>query len=108
VDRNRCRRIDSNIPREPLLEHLVQALEHYICFLGQISSAATAQLTLFGAMPNSPAAWLDALVDQVNHRYGSNTLRYGSMGFQQQWRMRQNRKSRVFTTRWEELLLARP
>jgi len=52
-------------------------------------------------------AHLDALVDQVNRKYGSNTLRYGAMGFHQQWRMRQERKSRGFTTRWEELLVVR-
>jgi len=46
-------------------------------------------------------------VDQLNRKYGTNTVRYGSMGFQQQWRMRQERKSRGFTTRWEELLVAR-
>ena len=54
----------------------------------------------------TPAARLDALVDQVNRRYGSNAVRYGSMGFDRKWRMRQERKSRAFTTRWEELLVA--
>jgi len=76
-------------------------------YLTELSSEATAQLTLLGAKPNSPVARLDALVDKVNRRYGTNTVRYGSMGFQQQWRMRQNRKSQAFTTRWEKLLVAR-
>ena len=54
-----------------------------------------------------PAARLDTLVDQLNRKYGTNTVRYGSMGFEQKWRMRQERKPRGFTTRWEELLVAR-
>ena len=76
-------------------------------FLTELSAEGTAQLTLFGAKPHSAAARLDSLVDQLNGKYGTNTVRYGSMGFQQQWRMRQERKSRGFTTRWEELLVVR-
>lgn len=75
-------------------------------FLTELSAKGSAQLTLFGAKPHSGAARLDSIVDQLNRKYGSNTVRYGSMGFQQQWRMRQERKSRGFTTRWEELLVA--
>ena len=72
-------------------------------FLTELCSETTAQLSLFGAKPNSQ---LDSIVDQINRRYGTNTVRYGSMGFDRQWRMRQERKSRGFTTRWEELLVA--
>ena len=76
-------------------------------FLTELSAEGTAQLSLFGTKPQGGAARLDTLVDQLNRKYGTNTVRYGSMGFQQQWRMRQDRKSRSFTTRWEELLVAR-
>ena len=68
-------------------------------FLTELCSEATAQLTLFGAKPHSAATRLDTLVDQLNRRYGTNTVRYGSMGFDRKWRMRQERKSREFTTR---------
>ena len=76
-------------------------------FLTELSAEASAQLTLFGANPSSPANRLDSLVDSINRQYGTNTVRYGSMGFGQQWRMRQERKSRGFTTRWGELLVAK-
>jgi DNA polymerase V len=76
-------------------------------FLTELSTEGTAQLSLFGTKPGSATAQLDSLVDQINRRYGTNTVRYGSMGFQQQWRMRQERKSRGFTTRWGELLVAK-
>lgn len=75
-------------------------------FLTELCSETTAQLTLFGAKSNSAASRLDTLVDQLNHKYGSNTVRYGSMGFQQQWRIKQERKSPAFTTRWKELPVA--
>ena len=73
-------------------------------FLTELCSEATAQLSLFGAKPH---AQLDSLVDKINRKHGTNTVRYGSMGFDRKWRMRQERKSRGFTTRWEELLVAR-
>ena len=76
-------------------------------FLTELCSEATAQLTLFTPKTDNASTRLDTLVDQLNHRYGTNTVRYGSMGFDRKWRMRQERKSRGFTTRWGELLLAR-
>ena len=76
-------------------------------FLTELSTEGTAQLPLFGTKSGSATTRLDSLVDQLNRRYGTNTVRYGSMGFQQQWRMRQERKSRGFTTRWGELLVAK-
>ncbi len=76
-------------------------------FLTELCPEATAQLTLFEAKPDNAAARLDTIVDQLNRKYGTNTVRYGAMGFGQQWKMRQNRKSRGFTTRWEELLVAK-
>ncbi len=77
-------------------------------FLTELSQEGNAQLQLFDTPAASPASRrLDALVDQINRRYGSNTVRYGTMGFQQKWQMRQARKSPSFTTRWDELLVAR-
>jgi len=75
--------------------------------LTELSSEAESQLTLFAPKTDNASTRLDTLVDQLNRRYGSNTVRYGSMGFDRKWRMRQERKSRGFTTRWEELLVAR-
>jgi len=76
-------------------------------FLTELCSEASAQLTLFAPRTDNVGTRLDSLVDQLNRRYGTNTLRYGAMGFAGEWRMKQKRKSRCFTTRWEELLVAR-
>ena len=49
---------------------------------------------------------LDSVVDQLNRKLGSNAIRYGSMGTQQKWAMRQEKRSQSFTTRWAELPVA--
>lgn len=72
-------------------------------YLTELCSESAVQLTLFGAQPHGPAAQLDALVDQINRKFGTDTVRYGSMGFRQPWPARQEHKSRGFTTRWDEL-----
>lgn len=46
-------------------------------------------------------------VDALNARFGKNTLFYGAMGTDPQWKMRSDRRSRHYTTSWEELALAR-
>ncbi len=50
---------------------------------------------------------LDSLVDSLNRKLGRNAVRYGSMGVKDNWAMRQERRSRRFTTRWDELPVAR-
>jgi len=46
---------------------------------------------------------LDAVVDELNRRLGRNAIRYGSMGTDPKWTMRQENRSKKFTTRWDEL-----
>ncbi len=77
-------------------------------FLTELSMESQAQLQLFETPQTNPARRrMDDLVDQLNRQYGANTVRYGTMGFQQKWQMKQTRKSPSFTTRWHELLTVR-
>jgi DNA polymerase V len=46
-------------------------------------------------------------VDGLNRKLGRNAIRYGSMGVKSRWAMRQERRSRKFTTRWDELPVAK-
>ena len=46
---------------------------------------------------------LMAVVDQLNHQFGRDTLSFGIVGQQQQWRMKSDRRSPRFTTAWDEL-----
>jgi len=50
---------------------------------------------------------LDQIVDGLNRKLGRNAIRYGSMGVKSRWAMRQERRSRKFTTRWDELPVAK-
>lgn len=46
---------------------------------------------------------IDAVVDQLNRKLGRNAIRYASMGLDPKWTMRQENRSRKFTTRWDQL-----
>jgi DNA polymerase V len=50
---------------------------------------------------------LMAALDQINDRWGRDTLRYGSSGLERGWSMKQTRKSPAYTTRWTELPVVR-
>jgi len=42
-------------------------------------------------------------VDTINQRWGKGTLTFAASGFSRAWRMRQARKSPLFTTSWADL-----
>jgi DNA polymerase V len=50
---------------------------------------------------------LSQIIDQLNHRYGAETLSFGLVGHQQPWRIRCNQRSPRFTTHWDELPLGK-
>jgi DNA polymerase V len=50
---------------------------------------------------------LIAVVDQINRKYGAETLTFGIVGKKQSWRMRAEKRSPRFTTKWDELPLAK-
>jgi DNA polymerase V len=43
-------------------------------------------------------------LDELNRRMGRDTVRVAVQGFGRDWHLRQERKSRCYTTRWQELL----
>jgi DNA polymerase V len=46
-------------------------------------------------------------LDEVNGKYGKETLRPASNGIEQPWRMKQQYLSKKYTTRWDELMRVR-
>ena len=79
-------------------------------FVTELVPEGCVQLSLFdepAAEKTSPRKALEADIDRLNRRYGTNMVRYGAMGIRQAWGMRQNRKSQGFTTRWGELPVAK-
>lgn len=43
-------------------------------------------------------------LDKINLRYGSHTLKLAAQGFQKKWKLRQERLSPAYTTRWDHLI----
>jgi DNA polymerase V len=46
---------------------------------------------------------IDGVVDGLNRKLGRNAIRYAAMGTNPKWTMRQEKRSKKFTTRWDEL-----
>ncbi|MDN3507554.1 MAG: DUF4113 domain-containing protein, partial [Simkaniaceae bacterium] len=69
-------------------------------------SKGSEQQDLFAKeLPDSPA--LTSLVDQVNKKYGNNTLFYAAEGIERGWRPKGEHLSPRYTTQWSEIPNAR-
>ena len=60
------------------------------------------QLHIFKSPDPSSIALMKA-VDEINKRWGRNTIKPGGVGFAREWHYRQLKKSPAYTTRWSEL-----
>ena len=76
--------------------------------LGELVTDTYEQLELFAAPPpaHEDQQRVMAAVDQVNARFGRDTLRLAACGFDRPWGMRQANRSPRYTTRWDELVQA--
>jgi len=61
------------------------------------------QRNLFLPAESREDSQLMAALDQINERWGRDTLRYGSSGLTRAWSMKQSKKSPAYTTCWAEL-----
>jgi len=73
-------------------------------FVTHLVDEAQVQMTLFEHQNQGHRIALQKAVDVLNKRLGRNVVRYGSMGVDEAWGMRQERKSCRYTTCWNELL----
>lgn len=75
--------------------------------LGDLVPASGVQKDLFFSEEQSPdkKKRLMTALDTVNSKMGRNTLIVGSQGFTRPWQMKQDCKSKSFTTNWDELLV---
>ncbi len=46
-------------------------------------------------------------IDEINQKFGKDTVRFGSVKTEGSWKMKQTRKSQSYTTNWNELLFVR-
>ena len=66
-----------------------------------LSDAATAQASLLAALPDNTR--LMQAMDRINAIWGSGTLRSAAEGIDKRWRMKRERMSPGYTTRWDHL-----
>lgn len=66
-----------------------------------------APLTLFDTMIPESGNKLMAAFDTINQRFGAGSISYGQLSRPRNWYMNQQHRSRRYTTRWAELLIAR-
>jgi DNA polymerase V len=73
-----------------------------------ISDKAKRQQTLFDdPLQRAQSAKLMAAMDAINAEFGRDTVRAGATGIEKRWAMRSENRSPRFTTRWDELPIAK-
>ncbi len=66
-----------------------------------LSDATTAQVSLLATAPDN--ARLMQVMDHINAIWGRGTLRSAAAGIDRRWRMKRERMSPGYTTRWDQL-----
>jgi DNA polymerase V len=75
--------------------------------LNDLSSVDAVQLDLLTAAVDPSDEKLMAVIDSLNRRYGSGTIRFASEGIRQDWKMRSDLRSPRYTSCWDELLVVK-
>jgi DNA polymerase V len=66
-----------------------------------LSDAGTPQLALFSKTRDNTT--LMNVMDQINAVWGRGTLRSAAEGTRREWKMKRERMSPAYTTRWDQL-----
>ncbi|WP_225886997.1 DUF4113 domain-containing protein [Nodosilinea nodulosa] len=75
--------------------------------LMDLSPEEIVQGSIFGCQARPERSWeLMEVIDSLNQQFGTGTIRWAAEGLQQGWRMRADRLTRRYTTRWDELASA--
>lgn len=69
-----------------------------------IVSETNIQSNLFYKLDNDKHKRLMNIIDKVNSKYGRDTLKLAIQGDGKEWRLRQEKLSKQFTTKWEHIL----
>jgi len=79
-------------------------------FLSKIAPQEVMQSDLFGEYSierEYKKARLMCVIDLINQWWGNNTIFFGAQGIDRVWKMRQERRSPRYTTRWGEIVVVR-
>jgi DNA polymerase V len=77
-----------------------------VTFTGLVPRGSV-QTSFFGTMDNPRRLELMKTVDRINAEWGTETINPASSGTCRDWRMRQEKRSKRFTTSWNELPVAK-
>ncbi len=72
--------------------------------VSQISSHEAVQQNLFEMVNSHQLQAVSQVTDYLNARYGSHTVKLAVQGSSRQWRLKQEKLSQGYTTRWDEIL----
>jgi DNA polymerase V len=90
----------------PLVEQMFQQGTKYMkagVILSQLVPDIAIQGSLFAPPENSNQRLLMEAVDNINFSMRDDIVKYVASGLQRNWKMRQEMRSKKFTTRWDEL-----
>jgi DNA polymerase V len=65
------------------------------------------QTNLFVAPIDTKKKKLMHVIDNMNAAYRNDVLKFGTSGTQKNWKMRSEKRSKRFTTRWDELCMVK-
>lgn len=96
-----------------LISHAIPLVDALFCkgskylkagvILGSIVPDDAVQYNLFEPHSNSSGKKLMQMIDNVNFSMRNDILKFARSGTKRDWKMRQELRSKRFTTRWEEL-----
>ena len=94
----------------PLVEAMYNKGSKYIkagVVLSNIVPCDMVQYNLFEAPDTSNAKKLMHMIDNINFSMSSDILKFAAAGTKKNWKMRQEMRSKRFTTKWDELFLVK-
>lgn len=50
---------------------------------------------------------MSTAIDEINRRFGRDAVRFRAHGFDQRWKTKVGRRSKRYTTNWDELMNVR-
>ncbi len=71
--------------------------------LSELVKIEKVQTDLFSASVSPKSTALMAAMDSINRKMGKESIKLASEGFRRPWKMKQEKKSSSYTTRWDDL-----
>ena len=94
----------------PLVTQLFEQGNRYIkagVILSDIVPENSIQSSFFDTPPTDKEKKLMQAIDNINFSMRNDVLKFATAGIQKNWKMRQEKRSRRFTTRWDELYVVK-